>query len=859
MVADPRRFGPVAAQLVQQLRHAGNPEALALALRASAWAERAQLADGKAKRLLDEAARIARRHRLDHALADVLMSRAAVNQELGRLEAARHDLDAAAGLVAPDSAVELAFQSAVLHQNIGRLAAAASIYRDLLAGARTPPRIMVIAGNNLAMIDAQHGRHDLALQRLDQAERRAREVGPALIAMVLETRAWVTVHSGQLAESLRLFDASAEAHRAAGLPLGEHYVEYADALIDLRLIPEASRAARSAAEVFRANGVPLMGAEAQLRVAQLAMLSGDLGEAEAAATAAAEAFARQGRGAWRARAALVRSEARLQAGRATARDLSATRWIARTLESLETWSTAVHAYWVVGGMAASLGRTREAVDALRRAARLARSSPVLVRLRGTIAAATAARLVHDDAAVLAHCRHGLSDLSRHRTALPSAELRALASGHGVELGQLGLEVVTRDGTPRRVLDWMERTRAAALLTVEPAVVGLEDDLEALRSLHAEIEAASGRADRSVAAPPSLQKRQVTIETRIRQATWRGHAPATSPDPSTSTSITRLRASLAGRILIEYGILGNEVHAVVVERRRARVLALGSIEPVVDQARTLFFALRRMTHARPERSLAAARMSADLRVEKLRDFLVRPLGVPPDAELVVVPVGALHGIPWSALHDGPLSLAPSARFWTRSRDIAECSADAGSTVLVEGPHLPGATTEVRTLQRLHPDAVVITAPDSTVQATLRLLDGAGLVHLACHGWLRSDNPLFSSLILSDGPLTVQELAARGVAPRRLILASCQSGADVSYAGDEVLGFVSALLARGTAGLVASVAAIPDVATVDLMTGLHEHLGKGSTLAHALHRARSGLDTDAPGTYVTWCTFAAYGAA
>ena len=101
VAADPERFRPVAAALVQRMRRGGPAEALVLAIRALAWAERARLADGEAKRLLDEAARLARRHGLDQALADVLMSRAAVNQELGRLGAAHRDLDVAADTVAP--------------------------------------------------------------------------------------------------------------------------------------------------------------------------------------------------------------------------------------------------------------------------------------------------------------------------------------------------------------------------------------------------------------------------------------------------------------------------------------------------------------------------------------------------------------------------------------------------------------------------------------------------------------------------------------------------------------------------------------------------------------------------------------
>lgn len=856
-MADPRRFGPVAADLVRRARQAGQPAALALALRALAWSERARLADAAAKNLLDEAARIARRHGLGHITADVLMSRAAVNQELGRMTAAQHDLDAAGGLVAPERAVELAFQRAVLHQNLGRLVAAAATYRELLARGDLPERTRIIAANNVSMIDAQHGRYAEALRHLDDAARRAAALGPALVAMVAGTRAWVTVHAGRLVEGLRLFEEAATAHEAAGLPLGEHYIEYADALMDLRLIPEATVAARSAAEVFRLNGVPLMGAEAVLRVAMLAMLAGDPEQAEQASTAAARDFGRQRRGAWKARAVLVRAEARLQQGVATAADLRQARRVSRTLAELGTRSTAVPAYTIAGRIAAALGRTRDALESLQRAADLARGSPVLVRLRGDVAAAMAAALRRDDGGVLRHCRRGLADLARHRTALPSVELRALASGHGAELGQLGLDVVVRGGSAARVLDWMERTRAAALLAAEPpAGTDVGDDLEELRGVHAELAQLS--TDRAAtAAPGHLLARQRSIENRIRRATWHGRTGSGSA--AAAVSPARLRELLGGRVLVEYGVLHGSLVAVVMEARRSRLVGLGPLAPVLDQVRALFFALRRMTHEMPESSLAAARLSADLRVANLAGLLIRPLGIAPHAELVVVPVGHLHGIPWSALHDAPLSLAPSGRFWARTREAAGAYTPGGRTVLVEGPNLPGATAEVRRLRALHPGATVVTPPHSTAQEVLRQLDGADLAHLACHGRLRSDNPLFSSLVLSDGPLTVQELETRAVAPHRLVLASCESGADVSYAGDEVVGFISSLLARGTAGVVASVAAVPDVAAADLMTALHERLVKGGTLARALYEARDALNRTAPDAYVNWCTFSAYGAA
>ena len=282
VAADPDTFRPVAEAIVAEARRARQPEALALALRALAWAERSRRDDRSAIRLLDQASRIARRHHLADTLADVLMTHAAVSQELGRMAAAHRDLRAAAALVSGTRTAELDFQRALLMQNTGRLAEAAEIYRRMLSDPGVSARRTVHGGNNLALIESQQGRYGQALRRLGQALRKAAEIGPAVVAVVATSRAWVTVQSGRFAEGLGLFEEAAKAHQAAALPLGEHYIEYADALMELRLLPEAISAARQAVQEFSAVGIPLMAAEAQLRVAQLALLAGDASQAIAA-------------------------------------------------------------------------------------------------------------------------------------------------------------------------------------------------------------------------------------------------------------------------------------------------------------------------------------------------------------------------------------------------------------------------------------------------------------------------------------------------------------------------------------------------------------------------------------------------
>src|SRR3954462_7006732 len=103
MVGDPVALGPVAQEIVAAARRNGHTEALVVALRALAWFERLQLRNARALQLLDEAALLARRAALAERLGEVLVSRAAVNLELGRTRVALSDLDRAGALVGASS------------------------------------------------------------------------------------------------------------------------------------------------------------------------------------------------------------------------------------------------------------------------------------------------------------------------------------------------------------------------------------------------------------------------------------------------------------------------------------------------------------------------------------------------------------------------------------------------------------------------------------------------------------------------------------------------------------------------------------------------------------------------------------
>jgi len=216
----------------------------------------------------------------------------------------------------------------------------------------------------------------------------------------------------------------------------------------------------------------------------------------------------------------------------------------------------------------------------------------------------------------------------------------------------------------------------------------------------------------------------------------------------------------------------------------------------------------------------------------------------DGPLVIVPPGRLNAVPWRllpSLAGRAVSVAPSARAWCRASTAGPFGLD--KTVLVSGPCLGAASAEVRTLAAQYGQATVLAGGSATTARVLAAIDGAGLAHIAAHGTFRADSPMFSSLRLADGPMTVHDLERLRCAPFRLILPSCESGRLAPAGADELLGLASALLPLGTAGIVASVAQVNYRAAAPLMLALHRRLRSAGPSAGALAAALRDARADA----------------
>ena len=184
----------------------------------------------------------------------------------------------------------------------------------------------------------------------------------------------------------------------------------------------------------------------------------------------------------------------------------------------------------------------------------------------------------------------------------------------------------------------------------------------------------------------------------------------------------------------------------------------------------------------------------------------------------------------------MSVTPAAAFWYRATVRPQLTAPTDRrVVLVAGPGLAGAESEVAELQSSYPGSRCLIAADARAEAVATALDGADLAHVAAHGRFRADNPLFSSLEMADGPLTVYDLEALSQAPANLVLSACDSAVSEVCPGDDLMGLAAALLALGSRSLIASVLPVDDALTRPLMIALHQELRTGALPGD---RSRSG---------------------
>ena len=799
---------------------------------------------GAGVRELRAALRLARRTGAAEREADVLGSLGGAFVYAGRT---------ADGLAALDRAVDLAAgvtMGRVLHRR-GVVLCALGRYGPALDDLRRAIGVLQRAGDRLWTARALSGRGVVYLAigspaRADAdfvaAERLFAETSQELEAVqTVLNRAYAAFLSGDLPAALSLLDEAASRYRPLNALTPFLSIDRCDVLLAAGLVSDALAEADAAVhDIERAHGYATHKAELLLMAANCALAAGQPQVALDRAQAAYRLYRSQQSAWWQAHAGLVVTQAQYAAGMASGSLLHQATRTSTRLEALRS-GEAAQAHLLAGRVALDLGRRAEADRQLMAAARSRRRGPAMARANGWLSEALRAEAAGQSRRLLAACRRGLDILDEHRHTLGASELRAQATAHGAELAAIAQRHAAQAGRPRLLLDWTERWRATALTVpaVRPSAdAELNAGLAALRDATSRLAKARSQGEPTTV----LQREQRRLEGVVRAHALQARGkPGGGP---ARVGVAELLGELGPAQLIEIADVDGTLHVLACGAGRVRHVTAGRTDDAIRDGDFVRFALRRLARGRTGADADSALAVLNAAGPRLQAALLGPatryLG---DGPIVIVPPGKLYAMPWALLPElggRVFSVAPSAGAWLRAHSAPPPR--RRHVTLVRGPGLVTDGAEVPLLAPLYDDVKILADGEATTGRVLSALDGTWLAHVAAHGTFRADSPLFSSLRMHDGLLSVYDFEQLRRAPYRLVLSSCDSGVLAPVGADELLGLVSSLLPLGTAGIIASVAQLNDYAVVPMMVDLHRHLSAGRTLAESMCSVRREVTGD-----------------
>lgn len=326
----------------------------------------------------------------------------------------------------------------------------------------------------------------------------------------------------------------------------------------------------------------------------------------------------------------------------------------------------------------------------------------------------------------------------------------------------------------------------------------------------------------------------------------------------SMPAAEIRAQLgSNEVLIEYFLQGNSLFAFVVSRDKikAQQLEASGLEESV-----------RLFRSRIEERSANSNVVG----QQLYQRLIKPLeGDIRGKELIFVPHGILHYLPFAALHNGQgyliehfsLRNLPSASVLKYLKP-ARLKRD-GSILILGNPDLgdprfdlPDAQVEAQDIAKQMPKPTLLVRKAASEKAFRQLAPKFPYIHIASHGQLSTDEPLKSALLLASdgeysGNLDVSKLYSLQLNADLVTLSACETGLGKIARGDDVVGLTRGFLYAGSSSVVASLWQVDDFATSMLMTRFYNHLGKANK-RDALRQAQQETRKQFPHPYF-WAAF------
>lgn len=340
--------------------------------------------------------------------------------------------------------------------------------------------------------------------------------------------------------------------------------------------------------------------------------------------------------------------------------------------------------------------------------------------------------------------------------------------------------------------------------------------------------------------------------------------------SRTATFDEIRAALDSETaLVEYFCIGDRILAVVVTQENLAIVPVTLASRITTRLRMLQFQMSkfRLSANYISRFQEPLLRATQAHLGDLYQDVFAPLRHLLEVRnIVFVPYGPLHSLPFHALFDGEQYLidrftvcyAPSASIYALSYGEPHNGEGPSLILGIDDPNAPFMRHEAQAVAEIVPEPDVLLGDAATEQALREKGRRSRLIHIATHGYFRKDSPMFSSIRLGNSYLTLYDLYHMNLPAELLTLSGCVTGVNVIAEGDELLGLARGLLYAGARSLLLCLWDVNDRITAEFMKFFYSRLFSHGTKAEALQCAMAELRTLYPHPY-HWAPFKLVGKA
>lgn len=320
--------------------------------------------------------------------------------------------------------------------------------------------------------------------------------------------------------------------------------------------------------------------------------------------------------------------------------------------------------------------------------------------------------------------------------------------------------------------------------------------------------------------------------------------------------------------LEYVLAGDRIYLLVASKNEGDAtpsVTLYSVDITPQELDNLINEFHDMMAGR--RSIFASRS------KELYRLLIKPAepSLKGKSILCIIPDKALWDLPFQALlspkdryliQDYTIYYAPSISILNEISRTPQFQKNAHSLIAFGGPaastetsldfqrsrFLMGTTVEAKQIGKMFgaSRSLVLTgaaANEETFKSTAGRFD---IIHIASHGLMDNDRPLYSYLLLSrdkqdDGLLEAREIVRLNLQADLVVLSACETARGRIGAGEGIVGLSWAFFAAGCRTMIVSQWEVSSASTTKEMLRFYKDLGNGNRNSKAEALRRAALQT------------------